>query len=248
EELVVATNAARRQNPHLAKRVIRLDARVDEMLRAQGLTRATVPAAGQRVRLPAEGNFSLGGESLEALDETHPSVLELATAAVRSFPGLPHAGLDILMDDHRLPVDGQTVTILEVNSRPVQAIHHFPMYGPPREVSARLVRDAVEAAGIHVAEAVDELAVRLTVTGRVQGVGYRRWMVRAARALGVTGWVANGAEPDRVDALVQGPARRVGMMLRLAFDGPPGAAVVETVAEPVEAARASGFHIRREGA
>ncbi|MFS8497134.1 MAG: acylphosphatase [Micromonosporaceae bacterium] len=247
EELVVATNAARRQNPHLARRVIRLDARVDETLRAQGLTRWSVPAVGQPVRLRAEANFSLGGESSEVLDETHPSVRQLATAAVRAFPGLPHAGLDILMDDHRLPVDEQTVTVIEVNSRPVQAIHHFPMYGPPREVSARLVRDTVEAAGIRVAEAVDELTVRVTVTGRVQRVGYRRWMVRAARALGVSGWVANAAEPDRVDAVVHGPARSVGMMVRLAFDGPPGAAVVETVAEPVEGVTTGGFRIRRDG-
>jgi D-alanine-D-alanine ligase-like ATP-grasp enzyme/acylphosphatase len=246
EELVVSANAARRQNPHLARRVIKLDARVDEQLRRQDLTRSSVPAAGRRVRLRAEANFSLGGESVEVLDETHPSVCELAVAAVAAFPGLPHAGLDILLDDHRLPVDGQTVTIIEVNSRPVQSIHHFPMFGPPREVSQRLVRDAVAAAGIGVAEPADELTVRVAVTGRVQAVGYRRWMVRAAKALGVSGWVGNAAEPDRVHAVVHGRARWVGMMLRLAFDGPPGATVVETVAEPVDTPPASGFRIHGE--
>jgi hypothetical protein len=33
------------------------------------------------------------------------------------------------------------------------------------------------------------------------------------------------------------------MMLRLAFDGPPGASVVEVSAEPVDVAPASGFRI-----
>jgi acylphosphatase len=71
-------------------------------------------------------------------------------------------------------------------------------------------------------------------------------MVRAAKVLGVSGWVGNAAEPDRVHAVVHGRARWVGMMLRLAFDGPPGATVVETVAEPVDTPPASGFRIHGE--
>jgi D-alanine-D-alanine ligase-like ATP-grasp enzyme/acylphosphatase len=243
EELVVVANAARRQNPHLARRVIRIDARVDDQLRRQDLTRTSVPETGRRVRLRAEGNFSLGGESFEVLDSTHPSVRELAVAVVAAVPGLPHAGLDILMDDHRLPAEQQTITILEVNSRPVQSIHHFPMYGPPRDVSRRLLADAAEAEGVALAEAADELTVSMTVRGRVQAVGYRRWMVRAAKQLGVAGWVANAAGPDLVRAVLHGRARWVGMLVRLAFDGPPGATVVEVSAEPVELAAPNGFTI-----
>lgn len=246
EELVVAANAARRQNPHLARRLIKLDSRVDEQLARQGLTRRSVPEAGRRVRLRAEANFSLGGESFEVLDSTHPTVCELAVAAVAAIPGLPHAGLDILMDDHQLPVDQQRITIIEVNSRPVQSIHHFPMYGPPRNVSQHLVGDAVRAAGGTLGEPTDELTVRVTITGRVQQVGYRRWMVRAAKQLGVSGWVCNAAEPDQVHAMVQGKAAWVGMLLRLAYDGPPGSAVVEVRSEPVEVAPASGFTVRSD--
>jgi D-alanine-D-alanine ligase-like ATP-grasp enzyme/acylphosphatase len=243
EELVVAANAARRQNPHLAKRVIRLDARVDDQLRRQGLTRVSVPEAGWRVRLRAEANFSLGGESSEVLDSTHESVRALAVAAVSAIPGLPYAGLDILMDDHRLPVERQKLTILEVNSRPVQSIHHFPMFGPPRNVSERLVHDTATAAGIELPEPVDDLTVKVVVSGRVQAVGYRRWMVRAAKQLKVSGWVANAAGPDQVQAVIHGRARWVGMMLRLALDGPPGAEVTEVLAEPVEVAVSRGFKI-----
>jgi D-alanine-D-alanine ligase-like ATP-grasp enzyme/acylphosphatase len=243
EELVVAANAARRQNPHLAKRVIRLDERVDEQLRQQGLTRRSVPGAARRVRLRAEANFSLGGESFEVLDDTHPSVRELAVAAVAAVPGLPHAGLDILMDDHRLPVEEQDIAIIEVNSRPVQSIHHFPMYGPPRDVSRRLLEEAAEEAGISLPPPADELTVKVTVTGRVQAVGYRRWMARAAKQLGVSGWVANVSGSDQVVAQLRGRARWVGMLVRLAFDGPPGATVVELSAEPVDLADMSGFKI-----
>ncbi len=243
-ELVMAANAVRRGNPHLATRVIRLDARVDELLQRQGLTRDSVPEAGRRVKLREEGNFSLGGESTEVLAETHPSVCELAVAAVRAVPGLAYAGLDILMTDHRLPVDEQEMAILEVNSRPVQSIHHFPMYGPPRPVSRRLVHDALAAGGVEPPVAADELSVRVAIRGRVQGVGYRRWIQRAARRLGVTGWVRNAPDPTLVEAVVCGPAQPVGMLLRLAYDGPPGASVVEVAAEPADLPAGSGFHIR----
>lgn len=247
EELVLAANAARRQNPHLAKRVIKLDARTDEQLARQGLDRRAVPPLGQRVRLRAEGNFSLGGESYEVMDEAHPSLGELAIAAVRAIPGLPHAGLDIIMEDHRRPVDEQRVAVIEVNSRPVQSIHHFPMFGPPRNVSRHLVREALEAAGLEAGEVTDPLTVHVTARGRVQQVGYRRWLTRVAKELQVSGWVANHEQPDRVDAVIHGPARWVGLAVRLAFDGPSGASVTEVTAQPIEPHTGNGFVIRSGG-
>jgi acylphosphatase len=240
---VVVANAARRQNPYLAARLITLDAQVDEQLARQGLTRRSVPGLGRRVRLRAEASLSLAAESFEVLDATHPSVSDLAMAVVAAVPGLPYAGLELVMEDHRLPVERQSVTILEVSSRPEQVVHQFPMYGPARDVSQQLVRDTAVAAGCKLRQPTSDLTVRVTLTGRVQGVGYRRWLVRAATELGVSGWVCNAAEADQVYAMMHGKAARVGMMLRLAFDGPPGATVRELVAEPVDVAPASGFAI-----
>ena len=48
-------------------------------------------------------------------------------------------------------------------------------------------------------------AVRVVVTGRVQGVGYRVWAARNAKALGLRGWVRNRRD-GAVEALFAGEA------------------------------------------
>ncbi len=67
-------------------------------------------------------------------------------------------------------------------------------------------------------------AKRVVIQGRVQGVGYRDWMVVQARALGVHGWVRNRADGS-VDALVYGEIDAVEELLRACRLGPRLAAV-----------------------
>ena len=77
-------------------------------------------------------------------------------------------------------------------------------------------------------------AKRLTIRGRVQGVGFRDWMLARARALGLSGWVRNGADGS-VEALVAGEADAVEEMMRLCRRGPRLAVVnsiEEELAEP----------------
>lgn len=63
------------------------------------------------------------------------------------------------------------------------------------------------------------LQVHIFVTGRVQGVGYRRFVRYHARKLGLTGWVQN--LPDRrVEAVLQGPKEQIVNLLKLCKKGP----------------------------
>lgn len=82
---------------------------------------------------------------------------------------------------------------------------------------------------------------RVRIRGRVQGVGYRDWMVREATRLGVDGWVRNRRDGS-VEALVSGDPAAVGALLTACRAGPPLGrveSIVEDFAEPPED---PGFH------
>ncbi len=70
------------------------------------------------------------------------------------------------------------------------------------------------------------------VLGRVQGVGFRYFVARRARQLGLTGWVRN--EPDgSVLVVAEGPEDKLQELLDSLYGGPP-AARVEHVAYEFE--------------
>jgi acylphosphatase len=70
------------------------------------------------------------------------------------------------------------------------------------------------------------IARRLTIRGRVQGVGYRYAMVDAASALGVHGWVRNRRD-GAVEAFVQGDLDAIERLTSWCRRGPAAARVTE---------------------
>jgi len=90
-------------------------------------------------------------------------------------------------------------------------------------------------------------ARRLTVTGRVQGVGFRFHVARAARAEGIGGWVRNRSD-GAVEAWLEGRPEAVARVERAVRQGPPPARVVSVaVTEEPPAGRPAGFHILPDG-
>ena len=77
------------------------------------------------------------------------------------------------------------------------------------------------------------LQARLTITGRVQGVGYRDWTMTTARRLGLTGWVRNRTD-GAVEALIGGDDQAVGEMIDACRRGPTMARVDNVDVEPVD--------------
>ena len=80
-----------------------------------------------------------------------------------------------------------------------------------------------------------------TVTGRVQGVGFRWWVRSAADRMGLTGWVMNGEDERSVELVAEGPPASLDQLEQMLRRGPPGAVV-----DGIEATRspASGSYQR----
>lgn len=68
------------------------------------------------------------------------------------------------------------------------------------------------------------IALRVFVSGKVQGVGYRAFAKKSAHSLGLCGWVKN--LPDgRVEVFVQGDRDLVWSFLKELWNGPPAGRV-----------------------
>ena len=77
------------------------------------------------------------------------------------------------------------------------------------------------------------VTVRLAITGRVQGVGFRESMRAVAQALEISGWVRN-CEDGSVEAVTQGDEFAIEQLVAWCHNGPPGANVNFVNAELVE--------------
>ena len=85
-----------------------------------------------------------------------------------------------------------------------------------------------------------QMAARnFTVTGRVQGVGFRWFVLRRAKSLELTGWVRN--LPDgSVEVLAEGTEAALDSLDSLLWKGPAGSLVKNVQSRNSQAA--GGFH------
>ena len=102
----------------------------------------------------------------------------------------------------------------------------MPSGGPPASRS-----DAGDRPGLEdVSRDLEVERLTATVRGRVQGVGFRRYVRGWGRTLGLAGWVRN--EPDGTVRLeAEGPPAALDRLTRLLWGGPPTSRVDTVEAE-----------------
>ena len=61
------------------------------------------------------------------------------------------------------------------------------------------------------------------VVGRVQGVGFRWWVVQEADELGLTGWVMNHVDERSIELVAEGSMPALDRLEQRLHDGPQGA-------------------------
>ena len=76
----------------------------------------------------------------------------------------------------------------------------------------------------HQGEGASQERVHILVSGRVQGVFFRKTVMDLAKNLGVTGWVRN-LRDDGVEAIAEGERTRLEELIEFCHSGPSGARV-----------------------
>lgn len=243
-ELILAKNAARKQNSHLATLKLKWNESTEHQVAKLGYSADSVIPADERVRLNSVNNLTQGGDSIEILEELHPSIVEASIKAVKAVPGLAYCGVDFLLADHRLPLDQQEAAICELNAVAALPVAEYPMFGTPRRVSTDFLRAAAHEMGLELsAERADHLTVRIRARGKVVGVGYRRWFAGRAVQFGCTGWIQH--RTDRaVEAFVSGPTAAVAALATAAVLGPARAVPTSVTTVHVPDLHVQGFEIR----
>jgi acylphosphatase len=84
---------------------------------------------------------------------------------------------------------------------------------------------------------------QVTITGRVQGVGYRAWVEHQATNHDLEGWVRNRRDGS-VEALFAGPADVVADLIARCRRGPSSARVDAVTEQP---ANSDALNLRRPG-
>lgn len=74
-------------------------------------------------------------------------------------------------------------------------------------------------------------SVRLLISGRVQGVGFRNWTLKRATRSGVHGWVRNLTSGE-VEAVFSGSSDAVNRMIEACWKGPITAKVQHIEVSP----------------
>lgn len=83
------------------------------------------------------------------------------------------------------------------------------------------------------------------VSGRVQGVGFRWFVIGEAERLGLRGWVRNASDGS-VEVEAEGPAAAIGELRASLEKGPPSARVSQVVdLRPSDFELPVGFEIAR---
>lgn len=229
--LVDHKNQLRSLNPRLSSSPIRVDDYVVDNLARQGLDLQAVPGADEKIYLRREANIALGADTVDMTDRVSDAVKALAAKAVEAVPGLDWAGVDMILPDDPT-LDGEAV-VLEINTDPGIGGHHFPMRGTPRDVATAIwerayaKQQALTSSLAYPRLPIPQRARRRVVArvrGTVQGVGFRKWVRRQARSMGLEGWVRNRRDGS-LEACLDGYQASVEKMLGLMHFGPAGAVV-----------------------
>lgn len=268
EELIEEKNEERKLNPQTSTRLINADQSVKNFLSQRNLKFEYVPGTGKVVYVKGQSNISAGGDSIDVTNDLSDEVKETAIKAVKSIPGLNHAGVDLIADKDK-------ATIIEINSTAGISLHTFPLYGTQQNVAEKIIdyyfpetmglaresnqiyfdyknilellrSNSIKQIEIQDAPVGKLYAKRYVISGDVQGVGFRRWARNEAISNGLHGYTRN-LNNGKAVVVVGGTDREVVDEFKDICRQGPDRANVEDVQDYIwDKQIRVGFEIRRE--
>ncbi|WP_271400391.1 acylphosphatase [Salinicoccus roseus] len=224
-KLIEEKNEARKDNPYLASKPIKVDYEVKLALKNNGLEMDSILPEGKVLYLREKSNLSSGGDSIEANDKISEEVKQIAIDSLKVVPSLPHAGVDIIVDSE----DDRKGVVLEINATAEISFHLFPWEGKARDVPGAIIdyyfpetREKEKSLAYFDYHSVieplktwasDEVVVApapiqemhrkcFTVNGKVQKVGYMNYIRRQALKRNIHGTIRkNGLKQVEIDGM-----------------------------------------------
>ncbi|QQK74189.1 acylphosphatase [Salicibibacter cibarius] len=249
KELIDLKNTERKKNPHTTSRLIKIDDEILDFIDRAGYTLETVPKDGEFLYIRQKSNLARGGEAIDVTEQLTPELKQIAIDAGKAIPGLPHYGIDMIVDQ-----ENNTGVILEVNSRPGFGGHLFPMVGEPRDFAKEIIdyyfpeTKDIERTNLffNFNKIIEPLKTRAAistelpipptgklygrkyiVTGNVEGQWFRKWVKRQALKRDLHGY-AKPLDNGDLEVVVAGKQQSVvDRFKKLLFEGKENAAVEE---------------------
>jgi cyanophycin synthetase len=135
EELLKKENERPERNGPIFHQIPQ-DSDMHEELSRQNFSLDSIPPKGKLVTLGQKVGRSNGASTSDVTDETHPDNRALLER-VASVLGDSLVGIDFIMDSVETSWKNQNrCGIIECNSLPFIDLHHFPLFGKPRNVAA----------------------------------------------------------------------------------------------------------------
>lgn len=148
-------------------------------------------------------------ETFNITSHVHPKLKKLATAAANIVLGVDIVGVDITSKDHFKDPDKVGYEIVNLKVKPSIKEFHYPTYGDPLNVAKIIANYGVNWAfrkrqldelilPFEEAEIMPEkilnheiYSARFIVSGKVQDIGFKKWVKNRALELGIDGYCKN---------------------------------------------------------
>lgn len=255
-QLIRDKNKDKKKNPHLVRKPIKIDYEVESIVKAAGYTLDSVLEEGKNLQVRDKNSLSSGGDPVDATDLLSKQAKENSVKALEAIPDLSLGGLDVMIDRHT-----QEAYVIEINAIPMIGSHLFPEIGIARDVPSAIIdhyfpetkdkREQNRNMYFNLADALKPLqdkissevtiqpapvlekayATKYIVEGKVQKVGYRKWIRRRAIECDLCGYTKNLTN-GTVEVVVTGEEKDVKAFIDVCKQGPKRAEVTNVVETP----------------